>query len=223
VAVPPDRYDELRREWIHNHWARSEIQRARMEKLDIQIRRRIAEQVLNAPSRRDDLARNPLPARGHSSLIGGLEYVGFWAMLLFVPFGWLTGKGVYRLYVTLVPQVLRSYPIVAILWLSLVGVLIPVLYDPGPGLGSKVFGPWLAAQIPATFLIAGLFGIVEGWLAVPGALQVWPRKLAPLQMNAVDAAEVLGAEDITSPSLIAPQPAPQPASMAVPVRNEPSR
>ena len=67
VGMAPDRYDELRREWIHNHWTWSEIQRARMEKLDIQIRRRYAAMILAAPLRRDDLPRNPLPARGHAS------------------------------------------------------------------------------------------------------------------------------------------------------------
>jgi hypothetical protein len=81
VGIAPDRYDELRREWIHNHWTWSEIQRARMEKLDIQIRRRYAAMILAAPSRRDDLARNPLPARGHASTIGQIEWAAFWIML----------------------------------------------------------------------------------------------------------------------------------------------
>ncbi|MFA4085331.1 hypothetical protein ONA92_26920 [Mycobacteroides salmoniphilum] len=220
MAVAPDRYDALRREWIHNHWGHLEMQRRRVEMLDIQQRRRISEEVLNAPSRRDDYARNPLAARGAVSLLGWAERIAFWVMMLFVPLGWLAGKGLYRLYIQLIPQVLRSYPIVPMLWLSLMGVLIPLVYDPGAGVAAKLFWPWLAAQIPALFLFAGMYGIVEGWLAVPGSLQAWPGKEAAIEMNAVDAAEILGADNITPPPLIKSAPVPQPGSMTLPVRNE---
>lgn len=221
MTTVPDRYDELRREWIHNHWAWSEIQRARVEKLDIQIRRRYAELVLAAPSRRDDLPRNPLPARGHSSSIGQAEWAGFAVMMVFIPLGWLVGKGVYRLLVSLVPRVLRSYPIVALLWYALLpGLVVLLFYDPDAGLGSKVLGPWLAAQFSAALLVAGVYGIVEGWLAVPGALYFWPTNPPPLQMNAVDAAEVLRADDVTGPPLIPPASAPELGSMTLPMRNE---
>jgi hypothetical protein len=221
VGISPDRYDELRREWIHNHWAWSEIQRARMEKLDIQIRRRYAAMILAAPSRRDDLPRNPLPARGHVSVIGQIEWAAFWMMLVFVPFGWLAGKGIYRLTVALIPDTLRSYPIVAFLWAALLpGAMIVLLYDPAPGLGAKVFWVWVAAQLPAMLLIAGLYGIVEGWLAVPGALQLRPTNLPPLEISAVDAAEILGADDLTAPSLIPPAPTPNLGVMTPPMRSE---
>jgi hypothetical protein len=221
VGIVPDRYDELRREWIHNHWAWSEIQRARVEKLDIQIRRRFAESVLAAPSRRDDLARNPLAGRGHSSSIGQLEWAAFWVMLVFVPVGWLAGKGIYRLLVSLVPGVLRSYPIVALLWYALIpGIALTVLYDPGPGLTSKLLAPWVVAQMSAALLVAGVYGIVEGWLAVPGSLQFWPTNPPALQMNAVDAAEVLGADDVTGPPLIPPAAPPNLGGMTPPMRSE---
>ena len=97
-------------------------------------------------------------------------------MLVFVPFGWLAGKGIYRLTVVLIPDTLRSYPIVAFLWAALLpGAMIVLLYDPAPGLGAKVFWVWVAAQLPAMLLIAGLYGIVEGWLAVPGAFSCGRR------------------------------------------------
>ena len=224
MGLAPDRYDELRREWIHNHWTWSEIQRARMEKLDIQIRRRYAAMILAAPSRRDDLPRNPLPARGHASTTGQIEWAAFWVMLAFIPFGWLAGKGIYRLTVALIPDTLRSYPIVAFLWAALLpGAMIVVLYDPAPGLGPKVFWVWVAAQLPAMLLIAGLYGIVEGWLAVPGALQLRPTNPPPLEISAVDAAEILGADDLTAPPLIPPASTPNLGVMTPPMRSEPRR
>lgn len=220
MGIAPDRYDELRREWIHNHWTWSEIQRARMEKLDIQIRRRYAATILAAPSRRDDLARNPLPARGRTSVIGQIEWCGFCVVALFVPLGWLAGKGIYRLTVALIPNTLRSYPIAAMLWASLVpGAMIVAFYDPAPGLGSTLVWAWVAAQLPAMLLIAGLYGIVEGWLAVPGALQFGPTTLPPLDISPVDAAAILGADDLTAPPLIPSAPTPNLGAMTPPMRN----
>ncbi|TXI56448.1 hypothetical protein [Mycolicibacterium mageritense] len=224
MGIAPDRYDSLRRQWIHDHLWYSEIQRARMEKLDIQIRRRYAAKILAAPSRRDDYARNPLLARGHVSVIGKIEWFLFGVMMLFIPIGWLAGKGVYKVTVALIPATLRSYPIVAFLWLALIpGALIVVLYDPAPGLGAKVFWPWVAAQLPATLLIAGLYGVVEGWLAVPGALQLRPANLPPLEISPVDAAAILGADDITAPPLIPSAPTPNLGEMTPPMRSEPRR
>lgn len=221
MGIAPDRYDELRREWIHNHWAWSEIQRARMEKLDIQIRRRYAAMILAAPSRRDDLARNPLPARGAVSLIGRLEWTAFGFMMLFVPLGWLVGKGLYVVSVQLIPQTLRSYPIVAFLWAALIpGTMIILLYDPAPGLAAKVGWLWVAAQLPAALLVAGIYGIAEGWLAVPGALQLRPTNLPPLEISAIDAAAILGTDDIGESPLIPPAPTPDLGAMTPPIRNE---
>lgn len=193
-----------------------------MEKLDIQIRRRYAAKVLAAPSRRDDLPRNPLPARGHASVIGQIEWCGFAIMMLFIPLGWLVGRVVYQIALALIPATIRSYPIVAFLWGSLLpGAAILVFYDPAPGLGSKVLWVWVAAQFPAALLIAGLYGIVEGWLAVPGSLQLRPTNLPALEISPVDAEAIIGADDITAPPLIPPAPTPNLGEMTPPVRSEP--
>lgn len=198
-----------------------ECQRRRFEKLDIQIRRRIAAKVLAAPSRRDDLARDPLVARGTQTFFGAVEAFGFYCMLLFIPLGWLAGRGLYKLYSALVPGVYRSYPLVPMLWYALIGFLIPLFFDPGPGLIANVLVPYLLAQLPAMFLVAGIYGIAEGWLAVPGALQWAPRKLPELQMNAVDAAEILGAHDITAPAMVPPQATPNLGTMIPEMRQPP--
>ncbi|WP_079580405.1 hypothetical protein [Mycobacteroides abscessus] len=222
MAIPPDRYDELRREWIHDHWAWSEIQRARMEKLDIIIRRRYADRMDLGPSRRDDQPRNPLIARGRVSLIGKLEYAGFLAMLVFLPVGWLLGRGLYKLFASLVPDTLRSYPIPALLWAGFLGGLpMQFLYHPDHGFIAKILVPWFNSQLHWAFSIAGLYGIVEGWLAVKGATQMWPKHLPPLIMNPVDAAAILGADDLTAPSLIKHADETEAGMMTPPMRSEP--
>jgi hypothetical protein len=33
--------------------------------------------------------------------------------------------------------------------------------------------PWVLAQVPAVFLAAGIYGIVNGWLAVDGRDEKW--------------------------------------------------
>lgn len=222
MAIPPDRYDELRREWIHDHWAWSEIQRARMEKLDIIIRRRYAARIDSGPSRRDDLPRNPLIARGHVSFIGRLEYGGFLAMMLFVPLGWLLGRGIYKLFASLAPNTLRSFPIPALLWAGLFGPLpMWFFYHPEHGFIAKIAVPWFNSQLAAALTIAGLYGIVEGWLAVKGATQMWPKHLPPQPMNTLDAAAILGADDLTPPPLIQHAQEPEAGMMTAPMRSEP--
>lgn len=221
MGIAPDRYDELRRQWIHDHWWHLESQRRRFEKLDIQIRGRLAARVLAAPSRRDDLARDPLLARGNQTLISVVESGAFFIMLLFIPLGWLAGRGLYKLYSALVPGVYRAYPLVPMWWYSLIGLLIPMFFHPGHGLIANVAVPYVIAQLPAMFLVAGVYGIAEGWLAVPGSLQWSPRKLPELQMNAVDAAEIIGADDITAPPMVPPRSTPDLGTMTPELRQPP--
>ncbi|SKU69953.1 hypothetical protein [Mycobacteroides abscessus] len=193
MAIPPDRYDELRREWIQDHWTWSEIQRARLEKLDIVIRRRYA-----------------------------ARYFGFWVMLVFVPVGWLLGRGLYKLFASLVPDTLRSFPIPALLWAGFFGGLpMPFIFHPDHGFIAKIAVPWINSQLAGALVIAGLYGIVEGWLAVKGTTQMWPKHLPPLAMNPVDAAAILGADDLTAPPLIAHAEEPEAGMMTPPMRSEP--
>ena len=75
----------------------------------------------------------------------------------------------------LIPEKLRAYPIPALVWTSVVcGTPLPLLYDPAPRLWSMLVTPWLVAQIPASFLAAGAYGVLDGWLAVDGSTDWWP-------------------------------------------------
>ncbi|WP_254902494.1 hypothetical protein [Mycobacterium simiae] len=127
-----------------------------------------------------------------------------WAILMtgavLAPIGWPVGKALSKAIVQLIPDELRSYPVAALLWsAALIGAPMPLIYEPGESLSSAVLAPWLAAQIPAALLIAGLYGIAEGWLAVDGARDWWP-------MSPAEEAEEIdfgftGPDDMTGPGI----------------------
>jgi hypothetical protein len=118
---------------------------------------------------------------------------------LLAPLGWPVGKAIYHGVIQLIPRDLRSYPIAAFMWASvMVGSPLPLLYDPGDSLTSAVLAPWLLAQLPAALLAAGLYGIVEGWLAVDGARDWWPMR-PPAERDDVDFG--LQPDDLTMPGV----------------------
>jgi hypothetical protein len=61
------------------------------------------------------------------------------------------------------------------------------------------------AQIPAAFLTAGIYGILNGWLAIDGSLDWWP--LAPLPAT-IGMNIPLAADDLTGPSVFVTAEAP---------------
>jgi hypothetical protein len=92
-----------------------------------------------------------------------------------------------------------SYPVLALLWAGVgLGALTLCIYQPGSGSGSALFVPWLIAQIPATPLTAGIYGILNGWLAVDGAAEWWP--VTPQQVPA-DVDYPMGPDDMTGPGI----------------------
>jgi hypothetical protein len=50
--------------------------------------------------------------------------------------------------------------------------------------------------------VAGVYGLAEGWLAVPGSNQWWPHTPPKQPLSAEDAATILGGYDITGPALL---------------------
>jgi hypothetical protein len=51
-------------------------------------------------------------------------------------------------------------------------------------------------------VVAGVYGIAEGWLAVAGSQAWWPLAPPARQLTAADAAAILGAYDSTGPGLV---------------------
>ncbi|MBV9514296.1 MAG: hypothetical protein JO280_09700, partial [Mycobacteriaceae bacterium] len=122
------------------------------------------------------------------------------------------GVLLYRWMVTFIPDRLRAYPIPAMLWSAVgIGTLTAAPYTGGNSLRTALVAPWLLAQIPAAFMAAGVYGILNGWLAVDGSADWWPLAPPP---PPVDLQIPLGPDDITRPGVFdrldLDQPAPIP-------------
>jgi len=197
----------MRRAWIATHQGASTIQRRRAELLGRKVRacqRAIATAV---PDPHDDTVIPPLWLRAADSPASQLELLGVLAAAALVPLGWFAGWLLEQVVSQLIPGTLRAYPIAAMLWAgAALGLLIIVLYDPASTFDQTVVTPWLCAQLAATFIAAGLYGIAEGWLALPESHQWWPLTPPQRPITAEDAAAILGGYDITSPGLIEAQP-----------------
>ncbi|MCC9184365.1 hypothetical protein [Mycolicibacterium mageritense] len=197
-----DRFDDMRRAWISAHQGESTIQRRRAEILGKQIRARQRAAVVAVPDPHDDTVLPRIFLRAFRSTASRIELVFVLALLFIAPAGWLGGWILKSSITRLIPQTLRSFPIVALLSSgALLGMVVVWLYDPAPGstLTQIVVVPWVCVQIPAAATIAGLYGIAEGWLAVPGSVQWWPLTPPRPPLTPQDAAQVLGGLDITPP------------------------
>lgn len=203
VAVPPDRYDEIRRKWIARHQYIFTFQKRRAEILAQQIRDR--DQILTGArvDTADDDVIHPWYMRPPKTPYGMAEWVILMAAGVLAPVGWPAGKAVSKMVTQLIPDELRSYPIAALLWASAaVGAPLPLLLwltGPGDSLLSAAAAPWMVAQIPAALLTAGLYGIAEGWLAVDGARDWWPMRPPP-QVDDIDFGFVQP-DDLTGPGI----------------------
>ncbi len=200
MRVRPDRFDEMRRAWIAAHQGTSTIQRRRAEVLGRDVRARQRAVANAVPDPHDDTVLPPLWLRNAHSPAAQLELIGVVALTLLAPVGWPVGWLVKTAVKRLIPQTLRAFPIAALLCSGAVlGALIAVMYDPA---GHAPLVVWACAQVAAVPVVAGVYGIAEGWLAVPGSADWWP--LAPPQrpITAEEAAAILGAYDSIGPGLV---------------------
>jgi hypothetical protein len=218
MAAPPvDRYDEMRRAWIAAHQGFSVIQRRRAELLGRKVRARQRVIASAVPDPHDDTVIPPLWLRVANSPASQLELVSILVAAALAPLGWLAGWALKHIVTQLIPGTLRAYPIAALLWCgAALGLLIIVLYDPAPTFRQTVLVPWLCAQLAAAFVAAGLYGVAEGWLAVPGSRQWWPLTPPKPPITAEDAMSILGGYDITGPALLDAQPLHPPGERSLP-------
>jgi hypothetical protein len=199
-----DRFDELRRVWIAEHQGWSTIQRRRAERLGRRIRLRQRAVANAVPDPHDDTAIPPLWLRTAKSPAAQLEMVVVTAVAVTVPVGWLGGWILACAIARLIPLTLRSYPIAALLWSgATLGMVIPIGYDPGPSLAQVVAIPWLCAQVAAVPAVAGVYGLLDGWLAVPCTDRWWPLTPARRSVTAAEAMDILGGYDTTAATVIA--------------------
>ncbi|WP_094287315.1 hypothetical protein [Mycobacterium lehmannii] len=210
MADTSDRFDEVRRAWIARHQGWSLIQRRRAEQLGRRVRARQRNTVAAVPDPHDDTSLPPLILRVAKSPTSQVELVAVVLLALCLPLGWMGGVALKSVLVSRVPATLRAYPVAALLWSGVaLGLPIIVLYDPAPSLSQMVVVPWLCAQVAAVPAVAGVYGIAEGWLAIPGSDQWWPLTPPQRELTADDAAEILGHYEVTAPPVVEPQRLPE--------------
>jgi hypothetical protein len=195
----PDRYDDLRREWIAEHAGIWTMQKRRAECLNRQIRHRNRVLAGARPSPYDDNTIHPLLTRRSPTPEGWLEGMLVLVCLLGAPLGWPLGLALYRSIVGLIPDRLRAYPVLGLMGIAIVtGSLCILTYSPGSGLATVLLAPYVLAQIPATFAAAGLLGILNGWLAIDGSVDWWPLAPRPLEL---DLSLPFEPDDLTGPGV----------------------
>ena len=209
--ISVDRYDDLRREWIARHQGWSTVQRRRAEQLGRVIRVRQRAQAAAVPDPHDDTLLPPILLRTSHSPASAVEGLGLTALAVIAPLGWLGGYLVKCAVVRLIPHQLRGYPVAALLWAgaavgALTVALVGAAHRPGADLTQLTVMPWLCVQIAGVFVVAGVYGIAEGWLAVPASRLWLPRTPARPAVTAEDAAAVLGGWDMTAPGVLDVQP-----------------
>ena len=204
MAAPPvDRFDEMRRAWIAAHQGHSTIQRRRAELLGRRIRARQRAIATAVPDPHDDTVIPPLWLRAVNSPASQVESLVVTVSAIVVPLGWIGGWLLQAAVTQLIPSRLRAFPVAALLWSgALLGLLIVLIYDPAPTFGQVVLTPWLCVQLAAVPSVAGVYGLADGWLAVPGSTQWWPLTPRRRPLTAEDAATILGGYDITGPAFL---------------------
>lgn len=221
VDLPPDRFDDVRREWIAFYQGWSTIQRRRAEELGRVVRKRQRIRTSAVPDPHDDTRIDPLWMRAAKSRAAHVELVFVVLAVVLAPIGWVAGWGLKTALVGMVPQTLRGFPVAAMLWAgaalgALTVAVSQLAYDPAGSFRQVSVLPWLCMQLALIPTVAGIYGIAEGWLAIDGADQWWP--LTPVQkpLTAEDAATILGGYDMTGPAVIDMRPLHEPGERTQP-------
>jgi hypothetical protein len=219
--LPPDRFDDIRREWIAFRQGDSLIQRRRAEVLGRVVRKRQRIRTAAVPDPHDDTVLPRLMFRQAKSLFSQFERALVLLAALIAPVGWPAGWALKFVVNQQIPHTLRGFPIAAMLWSgAALGLLTMVVYqlsyDPAGSFGQIVMLPWVCVQLAAVPTVAGMYGIAEGWLAVEGSDQWWPLTPQRRSLTAADAAAILGAYDMTGPGVVDVRPLNQPGERTRP-------
>jgi hypothetical protein len=187
------------------------MQRRRAEHLGRIIRRRQRIRTAAVPDPHDDTVLDPLWIRAAKSRASQLELVVVATAAVVAPLGWLGGWMLKKFITSLIPQTLRGFPIAALVWSGAVLGIVTVLsyqlvYGPAGSLGQIAVLPWTCQQMGLIPVVAGIYGIAEGWLAVEISRGWWPLTPVKPELTAVDAAEILGGYDMTGPGLVDARP-----------------
>jgi hypothetical protein len=191
---------ERRRAWIVAHQGVSIIQQRRAELLGRTLRAQQRAAANAVPDPHDDDVIPPLWLRTAKSPASQIELFIVVMAALIAPAGWVGGLLLTRFVARRIPGTLRAFPIAALLWSGVVaGLVIVALYHPASTLWQIVAIPWLCLQLAAVPVVAGVYGIAEGWLAIPASDLWWPLMPALRPLTAEEAAAILGDYDKARP------------------------
>lgn len=191
------RHDEFRRAWIAAHQGVSTIQRRRAEVLGRSLRARRRAAADAAPDPHDDTVTPPIWFRSARSAPSHLELIAVTVLVFVAPVGWLGGWILQRAFARMIPVSLRSYPVAALLWSSVIaGLVLVAIYGPSANAWSIVVAPWICLQVAAMPAAAGVYGVLEGWLAVAGSDRWWPLTERQRPITAREARAILGDYEI---------------------------
>jgi hypothetical protein len=201
VAILPDKYDEIRRKRIGRYQYSFAFQKRRAELLARQIRDCDTERANARSDPADDDIMHPWWLRPVNTPYAALDWAIFMTAGVLAPIGWPVGKAIYKAVVQLIPDELCGYPIAACCWAAVMtGLPLPIicaLCSPGD-LTSALVVPWLIAQLPAASLGAGVYGILEGWLAIEASRSIWPMRPPPQSDDVYVGVE---SDDLTRPGI----------------------
>ena len=201
MPIPPDRYDEIRRKRIARFQYSFAFQKRRAELLARQIRDRDTDRATARVDPADDDVIHPWWLRPVNTPYAAFDWAIFMTAGVLAPIGWISGKAIHKAVVQLIPDELCGYPIAACFWSAVAtGLPFPIIcavWDPGD-LVSAVAVPWLFAQLPATLLVAGIYGILDGWLAIDASRGIWPMRPPPQSDEVYVGIEP---DDLTRPSV----------------------
>jgi hypothetical protein len=213
--LPPDRFDDVRREWIAFRQGDSLIQRRRAEQIGRIVRKRQRIKALAVPDPHDDTVLPWILWRQTKSRFSKFEVFLVVVVGALIPVGWPVGWLLKSAISALIPDTLRGYPIAALVWsgtgLGVLTVLVyAIAYDPAGSFGQIAVLPWVSLQLSAIPVVAGVYGILEGWLAIDGSDQWWPLTPVKQPLSAEDAARIFGAYDLTGASVVDVRPLNEP-------------
>lgn len=222
MPATADKYDEIRRRWIARHQRTFIFQKRRGELLarDIRDRDTVLSGARDDPA--DDDVIHPWYMRPVKTPYAQLDWAIFMAAAVLAPAGWPLGKMMSKTVVQLIPGELRSYPVAGFMWAAAgIGLPLPavvMLVGPSESLDQAIGLPWVLAQVPAALLTAGIYGILEGWLAVDGARDWWPMR-PPAKADDVDFG--FEADDLTGPGIFPTRKDPDEGDLTPPKKETP--
>src|SRR6201993_4110439 len=91
MAMPADRFDEMRRAWVAAHQATSTLHRRRAELLGHRVRSRQRHVATAVPDPHDDTVLPPLGLRTAHSRAAQIELIAVVVTALIAPLGWPGG------------------------------------------------------------------------------------------------------------------------------------